>query len=58
MAIYLNNIEKLRSFDSYVGYKILRSHSPEEFFNALAIGLLFKSNTGISNHDIDLVKPS
>ena len=31
----------------YVGYKISRSHSPEEFFIALAIRLLLKSNTDI-----------
>ena len=30
-----------------MGYKILRSHSPEQFFIALAIGLLLKSNTAI-----------
>ena len=30
-----------------MGYNILRSHSPEEFFIALAIGLLLKSNTAI-----------
>ena len=28
-----------------VGYKILRSHDPEKFFIALAIGLPLKSNT-------------
>ena len=37
--------KKLRSFNSHMGYKISRSHSPEEFFMALAIGLLLKSNT-------------
>ena len=42
--------KKLRSFKSHVGYKILRSHSPEEFFIALAIGLLLKSNTGTSTN--------
>ena len=30
---------------SHVGYEILRSHSPKEFFIALAIGLQLKSNT-------------
>ena len=34
-----------RSFNNHVGYKILRSHSPEEFYIALAIGLLLKLNT-------------
>ena len=34
------------SFNSHVGYKILKSHSPEEFFIALAIGLVCKLNTG------------
>ena len=29
-----------------MGYESLRSHSPEEFFIALAIRLLLKSNTG------------
>ena len=47
-AIYFNNIEKTESFNSQMGYKILRSHSPEEFFIALAIGLLLKSNTAIN----------
>ena len=37
--------KKLRSFNNHMGYKISRSHSPEEFFIALAIGLLLKSNT-------------
>ena len=45
MAIYLNDIEKTENFDSHVGYIILRSHSPKDFFIALAIGLLLKSNT-------------
>ena len=40
-------ILKKWSFNSHVGYKILRSHSPEEFFITLAIGLLLKSNTAI-----------
>ena len=35
----------VRSFNSHVGYKILRSHSPEEFFTALANRLLLKPNT-------------
>ena len=39
--------KKLRSFNSHVGYKISRYHSPEEFFMALAIGLLLKSNTAL-----------
>ena len=39
--------KKLRSFNSHLGYKISRSHSPEEFFIALAIGLLLKSNTAV-----------
>ena len=34
-----------------MGYKILRSHSPEEFFIALAIGLLLKLNTVINDHE-------
>ena len=34
---------KLKSFNGHVGYKILGSYSPEEFFIALAIGLLLKS---------------
>ena len=38
-------LKKLRLFNSHVGYKILRSHSPMEFFIALAMGLLLKSNT-------------
>ena len=38
--------KKLRSFNSNMGYKISRSHSPEEFFIALAIRLLLKLNTG------------
>ena len=38
--------KKLRSSNSHVGYKILRSNSPDEFIIALAIGLLLKSNTG------------
>ena len=42
----------LKSFNGYVGYKILRSHSPEEFFIALAIGLLLKSNTVAYHHQI------
>ena len=46
-AIYFYDIKKLGSFNSHVSYKILRSHSPEEFFIALAIGLLLKSNTVI-----------
>ena len=45
LAIYFNDINKLRSFNSHVGYKILRSYYPEEFFIALAIGLVLKSNT-------------
>ena len=32
-----------------MGYKILRSHSREEFFIALATGLLPKSNTEVTN---------
>ena len=36
---------KLRSFSSIVGYKVASSHSPEEFFIVLAMGLLLKSNT-------------
>ena len=36
--------KKLKSFNGHVGYKILRSRSPQEFFIALAIGLLLKSN--------------
>ena len=43
--MYFNDINKTESFNGHVGYKILRSHSPEEFFIALAIGLLLKSNT-------------
>ena len=39
--------EKNRSFNSHVGYNILKPRSPEEFFIELAIGLLFKSNTEI-----------
>ena len=38
---------KLKSFNGNVGYKILRSHSPQEFSIALAIGLLLKSNTAL-----------
>ena len=38
----------LRGIDSHVGYKILRSHSPEEFCIALTIGLLLKSNTELA----------
>ena len=37
--------KKLKSFNGHVGYKILWSRSPQEFFIALAIGLLLKSNT-------------
>ena len=37
--------KKLKSFNGHVGYKILRSRSPQEFFIVLAIGLLLKSNT-------------
>ena len=37
--------KKVRSFKSHLGYKISRSHSPEELFIALATGLLLKSNT-------------
>ena len=40
---------KLKSLNGHVGYKILRSYSPEEFFIALAIGLLLKSNTGCTH---------
>ena len=35
--------EKNRSFNSHVGYKILKPRSPEEFFTELATGLLLKS---------------
>ena len=34
-----------------MGYKILRSHTPEAFFVALAIRLLLKSNTVIGSHN-------
>ena len=34
----------LQNFNSHVGYKILKSHSPEEIFLASAIRLLLKSN--------------
>ena len=58
--------KNLGNFNSHVGYTILRSHSPEEFFIALAIGLLLKWNTGIKlcvfvlfkvllNTEIDLI---
>ena len=46
--MYFNDIENTEvSMAMYVSYnyKILRSWSPEEFFIALAIGLLLKSNT-------------
>ena len=47
--MYFNDIEKkLGSFNSHVGYEISRSHSPKEFFIALAIELLLKSNTDIA----------
>ena len=49
--------KKLRSFNSHLGYKISRSHSPEEFFIALAIGLLLKSNTVISKEYVQLARP-
>ena len=39
--------KKVKSFKSHVGYKISRSHSPEECFIALATGLLLKSNTAV-----------
>ena len=39
--------KKNRSFNSHVGYKILKPRSPEEFFIELAIGLLLKSYTEI-----------
>ena len=39
--------ENNRSFNSHVGYKILKPRSPEEFFIELAIGLLLKSCTEI-----------
>ena len=39
-------LKKLKNFNSHVGDRILRSHSPEEIFTALAIGLLLQSNTG------------
>ena len=42
-AIYFNDVEKLTSLNSHLGYKILRSHSPEELCIALAIRLLLKS---------------
>ena len=35
--------ETLRSFNSHVGFNILKSHSPDELFTALAIGLLLKA---------------
>ena len=41
--------KKLGSFNSHMGYKILRSRSPKEFFIALAIGLLLKSNTVVAS---------
>ena len=37
--------ENLKSFNSHVCFKILRSYSPEKFFIVLAIGLLLKSST-------------
>ena len=40
--------KKMGSLNSHVGYEILRSHSPKEFFIALAIRLLLKSNTARS----------
>ena len=42
-------MEKLKHLNSHLGYKILRSHSPDEFCIALAIRLLFKSNTVFEN---------
>ena len=45
VATYFNDTKKLRNFNSHVDYKILGSHRPEEFFIALAIGLLQKSTT-------------
>ena len=45
-------LKKLGSFNSHVSYKILRSHSPKEFFIALAIGLLLKSNTASRNDSV------
>ena len=45
---------KLTSFTSHVGYnyKILRCHSPEEFFMALAIGLLFYPTTVLEQSEL------
>ena len=42
-------MEKLRSLNSHLGYKSLRSHSAEEFCTALALGLLLKSNTAVDD---------
>ena len=39
--------KKNRSFNSHVGYKVLKPRSPEELFIELAIGLLLKSYTEI-----------
>ena len=48
-AIYFNDMEKLRSLNSHLGYKILWCHSPEEFCIALAIGLLLKVEHCVRN---------
>ena len=46
-------LKKLGSFNSHVVYEISRSHSPKEFFIALAIRLLLKSNTVIFLRNLD-----
>ena len=38
-----------------MGFEILISHSPTEFFMALAIGLLLKSNTEIASPDLNVL---
>ena len=54
----------MTNLNSHVGYRILRSHSPQKLFIALGIGLLLKSNTVskfkteicFRQHNRDLIK--
>ena len=45
--------KKVRRFNSHLGYKILKSHSPQDFFIALAMGPLLKSHTEFTSANFD-----